>query len=225
MKRSSARTRLWLGCASLAAAALWCAWPWLRPRLAPASGRPWLVVLDGYHRLDAALQIQRGSQHHGWPILLITCPATGQPRPAQRAQAVAPLLVVLEQPPHGGDTAGQAVALANWLRARPPALRPARVLLLSDPHHFPRAAWTLQIAAGGFGTRVQPWPVDVTGASQVVFDRWAWPQLWPSVRDVLRLQLWRLTGSTGAFLNAPKREAKVRACFVAHTESTRNFGG
>jgi hypothetical protein len=70
-----------------------------------------------------------------------------------------------------------------------------------------------------------PWPVDVTGASQVVLDRWAWPKLWPSVRDVLRLQLWRLNRSTGAVLNAPKRESKARACFVAHTESASNLGG
>jgi uncharacterized SAM-binding protein YcdF (DUF218 family) len=207
----------WLACASLAAAALWCAWPWLRPRLAPASGRPWLVVLDGYHRLDAALQLQRRPQHHRWPILLITCPATGQPTPAQRAQAVAPVVVVMEQPPNGGDTAGQAAALAQWLQRQPAPLRPAHGLLLSDQSHFPRAAWTLQLAAGSFGTSVHSWPVDAPGAANVALDPWAWPQLWPAVRDVLRLQLWRLSGSTGAVLNAPKQESKARACFTAHS--------
>jgi uncharacterized SAM-binding protein YcdF (DUF218 family) len=214
----------WLVLAS-AAIFSWSFWPLLRPQLLPADGPPWLLVLDGYHRLDSALSLQAGAAHRGWPILLITCPRTGQPTLAQRARAMGPLVVLLEHPPHGGDTTGQAVALAQWLQNQRPQSRPARVLVLSDRAHFPRAAWTLQIAAGGLGTTVQPWPVDVTGASQEVLDRWAWPKLWPSVRDVLRLQLWRLNRSTGAVLNAPKREAKARACFVAHTESASNLGG
>lgn len=144
----------------------------------------------------------------------------GQPTLAQRAQAIGPLVVLLEHPPHGGDTTGQAVALAQWLQNQRPSLRPTQVLVLSDRAHFPRAAWTLQIAAGSLGISVHPWPVDAVGASQVVLDPWAWPQLWPTVRDVLRLQLWRITGSTGAVLNAPKREEKARACFTSHSEST-----
>jgi hypothetical protein len=65
----------------LFAAVLWLAWPWLRPRLWPAQGAAWLVVLDGYHRLDAAVARQ---DRTGEPILLITCPSTGQPTTAQR---------------------------------------------------------------------------------------------------------------------------------------------
>ena len=214
----------WLVVAS-AAVISWSFWPLLRPQLLPADGPSWLVVLDGYHRLDSALTLQASEARRGWSILLITCPRAGQPTLAQRAQAMGPLVVLLEHPPHGGDTTGQAVALAQWLQNQRPSSRPARVLVLSDRAHFPRAAWTLQIAAGSLGTSVQPWPIDVAGASQVVLDPWAWPQLWPSVRDVLRLQLWRLSGSTGAVLNEPKREAKARACFGAHSESTSVLGG
>ena len=210
---------------AFASVGLWLVWPVLRPRIIPAAGRPWLVVLDGYHRLDDALRLQRQMPFRGWSILLITCPATGQPTQAQRLQADPPLRVLSEAPPLGGDTAGQAAALAGWLQARPAAVRPSRLVLLSDQHHFPRAAWAMQIAAGSLGISVHPWPVDVRAPSQVVLDRWAWPQLWPSVRDVLRLQLWRLSGSTGAFLNAPKRAATARACFGAHAESTSEVGG
>lgn len=211
----------WLLLASVAVIS-WSGWPLLRPLLLPAAGPPWLVVLDGYHRLDSALALQAGASHRGWPILLITCLRTGQPTSAQRAQAIGPLVVLLEHPPQGGDTAGQAAALGHWLRDQPRQQRPRQLLLLSDGHHFPRARWAAQLAVGGLGTTVQPWPVDPIGASQVMLDRWAWPQLWPSVRDVLRLQLWRLTGSTGAVINAPKRAAKTRACFTAHSESTND---
>jgi len=104
----------------LSAALLWLAWPWLRPRFWPAQGAPWLVVLDGYHRLDAALARQ---ERTGELILLITCPSTGQPTTAQRLRqrlvrqrlVPPPLLVVVEQ---GFDTATQATALAQWLQKR-----------------------------------------------------------------------------------------------------------
>ncbi len=104
----------------LSAAVLWLAWPWLRPRLWPAQGDTWLVVLDGYHRLDAAIARQ---ERTGEPILLITCPSTGQPTTAQRLRqrlvrqrlVPPPLLVVVEQ---GFDTATQATALAQWLQKR-----------------------------------------------------------------------------------------------------------
>ena len=194
------------------AAVLWSLWPWLRPFSFPAAGRPWLVVLDGYHRLDHALTLQGQEPFRGWPILLITCPATGQPTALQAAQASPPLSVLLERPPLGGDTAGQAVALAKWLHQLPLQSRPGRVLLLSDQHHFPRAAWTAQLAAGGLGTVVEPWPVDA-GAPRRSLDRWAWPQVWPALRDVLRLQVWRISGSTLSELDSEKRQKKAQACF------------
>ncbi len=171
------------------------------------------MVLDGYHRLDQALSLQRAKSHRRWPILLITCPATGQPTRVQRSQAEPPLVVVLEHPPLGGDTAGQAVALAEWLKRLPAQSRPRRVLLLSDNHHFPRAAWSAQVAVGGGGTLVQPWVVDAE-ATRIPLRRWSWKRLWPALRDVLRLQVWRISGSTGSELDSEKRQKKGQACFA-----------
>jgi uncharacterized SAM-binding protein YcdF (DUF218 family) len=194
-------------------AVLWSLWPWIRPALFPAAGRPWLVVLDGYHRLDHALTLQGQEPFRGWPILLITCPATGQPTALQRAQASPPLTVLLERPPLGGDTAGQAVALAKWLHQLPLQSRPGRVLVLSDQHHFPRAAWVAQLSAGGLGTVVQPWAVDDEDP-RLSLDRWAWPQLGPALRDALRLQAWRISGSTLSELDSKKRQKKAQACWI-----------
>ena len=221
MRSSHRLTRLGL---ALTVAGFWCAWPWIRPLLAPAKGRPWFVVLDGYHLLDHALVLQQGKHHRGLPILLITCPATGQPTPAQRAQAVGGLVVVIEQPPNGGDTAGQVTDLAQWLERQPASSRPAQLLLLSDRSHFPRAAWAAQIAAGGLGTSVRPLPVAADHAQPLVVDPWAWEQLWPALRDAVRLQLWRLIGDTGAFLNGTRRQIKMRACFTAHSENSNGTG-
>ena len=197
----------------LSAALLWLAWPWLRPRLWPAQGAAWLVVLDGYHRLDAAIARKVLT---GEPILLITCPATGQPTTAQRLSqrevrrrlVPPPPLVVVEQ---GFDTATQATALAQWLqeRRRLGQSIPRQLHLVSDPHHFPRARWAAQIAAGGYGSEVLSLPVvppaSLSGSTTPSLD-------WPSWRDALRLQLWRATGSTGAVLNGHKLELKVQAC-------------
>ncbi len=191
----------------------WFGWPWIRPALLPVSGRPWLVVLDGYHRLDMALTLQRGMKYRRWPILLITCPATDQPNSSQKARASPPILVVQEHPPLGGDTAGQAVALAEWLKRLPAQSRPRRVLLLSDTHHFPRASWSAQVAVGGGGTLVQPWVVD-SEAPRILLRRWSWKRLWPALRDVLRLQVWRISGSTGSELDLEKRQKKSKACFA-----------
>lgn len=193
----------WLALASVAVIG-WTCWPLLRPRLLPAAGPPWLVVLDGYHRLDRALALQAGAAHRRWPILLITCPQTGQPTSAQRARANGPLLVLLEHPPLGGDTAGQAAALGRWLRDQSGQQRPRRLLLLSDSHHFPRARWAAQLAVGGLGTTVQPWPVNGQASS---------PELWPAFRDALRLQLWRLSGSTGARMVPAFQQYKRNQCF------------
>ena len=197
----------------LSVALLWLAWPWLRPRLWPAQGAAWLVVLDGYHRLDAAIARQDLT---GEAILLITCPATGQPTTAQRLRqrvvsqrlVPPPPLVVVEQ---GFDTATQATALAQWLqeRQRLGQAIPRQLHLVSDPHHFPRVRWAAQIAAGGYGSEVLSLPVvplaSLSGSTTPAPD-------WPSWRDALRLQLWRATGSTGAVLNGHKLELKVQAC-------------
>ena len=80
---------------------------------------------------------------------------------------------------------------------------------MSDPHHFPRSRWAAQIAAGGYGSEVLSLPVvppaSLSGSTTPSAD-------WPSWRDALRLQLWRATGGTGAWL-APELTARKRgAC-------------
>jgi len=179
----------------------WLVWPLLRPMLWPAAGARWLVVLDGYHRLDAALARQVRT---GEPILLITCPSTGQPTPAQR-QAASPPLQVLQA---GFDTATQAVALAGWLRGRGAQGMPLprQIVLVSDGHHFPRATLAAQIALGASGSLVIPL------SASAGMGPGSWSQ-WPLWRDALRLQLWRITGSTGARLHNPQLQQKLKACF------------
>jgi hypothetical protein len=208
---------------ALLVALLWLAWPFLRPRLWPAAGPTWLVVLDGYHRLDLALELQRRQR---LPILLISCPATGQPTAAQWRRATAPLLVL----PQGFDTATQMAALGRWWPQRQSSLRhdhpaalspalsaalsatPAQVWLVSDPSHLPRARLAAQIALGAAGTRVRPQPAPFPGTSDslaIVPDPLG---DWPLWRDALRLQLWRLSGSTGSFLQPAVMKRKIFVC-------------
>lgn len=184
-----------------ALALAWFVWPWLRPWVWPAGGPPWLVVLDGYHRLDVALGRQARTSE---AILLITCPSTGQPTTAQRQFSPKPLVVLHE----GFDTATQAVALASWSRRRAEAgtASPRQIVLVSDAHHVPRATLAAQIAVGGGGTHV------ISLSASPALGAGSWRE-WPVWRDAVRLQLWRLTGSTGAVLNAPKLQSKVKACF------------
>lgn len=201
-----------LAVVALSAALLWLAWPWLRPRFWPAEGAAWLVVLDGYHRLDAALERQESTAE---PILLITCPSTDQPTTAHWAKHrdttqrdSPPPLLTLEQ---GFDTATQAAALAHWLQARQRLgqAMPRRLHLVSDHHHFPRANWAAQIAAGGHGIEVLALPV----MTHSFLSRYAPPLLdWPSWRDALRLHLWRATGSTGTWLSPEAAARKRAAC-------------
>jgi hypothetical protein len=102
-------------------AALWLLWPLLRPALAPARGTTLLVVIDGYHRLDAALT-RTGSL----PLLLITCPRTGQPTAAQSQRAAGRSFWVVR---HGWNSAHQLTVFVRWLQRPSPALA-----------HRPRAA-------------------------------------------------------------------------------------
>ncbi len=212
---------------ALLLALLWLAWPFLRPRLWPAPGSPWLVVLDGYHRLDLALELQR--RRH-LPILLISCPATGQPTAAQWRRATAPLLVLRE----GFDTASQMAALGRWWPHRQPSLphglpatlpavlpttlpvdltvAPVEVWLVTDPSHLPRARLAAQIALGAAGTRVWPQPAPLPGTAPPMAASPAPLANWPLWRDALRLQLWRLSGSTGAFLQPAVLSRKISIC-------------
>ena len=190
----------------------WLLWPLLRPRLWPATGPTWLLVLDGYHRLDAALERQARTAE---PILLITCPSTGQPSAEQLAsqrKLAAPLLVLKE----GFDTATQAAALARWLQHRQQQGQPAprQLLLVSDGHHFPRASLAAQIAVGSGGSSVIPLPARPSSdPPSPVRSPWSWRSWQDNTwRDAVRLQLWRATGSTGAVLHVHQLERKIRAC-------------
>jgi hypothetical protein len=180
----------------VAAAMLWLLWPLLRPALAPARGTTLVVVFDGYHRLDAAL-----ARSGSLPLLLITCPLTGQPTAAQRQRARSRPFWVLN---HGADSAQQLSWLARWLQRPPASLPPiGRVLLASDSHHLPRLLPAARLALGGQGLAV----AGLTTASVQPP-----PGPWPILRDSLRLQLWRATGSTGAFLVPATLRAKQAAC-------------
>ena len=111
------------------------------------------------------------------------------------AGASAPAFSLLQ----GFDTATQITALAHWLRPQP-SPRSVRVWIATDPDHTARAVIHARIALGSQGIRVGP--VD-----------WATPssaERRKLLRDVLRLTLWRATGSTGAWL-APQVVARKRA--------------
>jgi hypothetical protein len=159
-----------------------------------------VVVLDGYHRLDAAL-VRTGSL----PLLLISCPRTGQPTAAQRHRARGRAFWVLRR---GWDSVHQLIALVQWLQQPPRGLPPiGRVLLVSDSHHLPRLLPAARLALGGHGIAAQG-----LTARRILPD----PGPWPILRDSLRLQLWRATGSTAAFLTPARVQAKQAACELPH---------
>ena len=99
----------------------------------------------------------------------------------------------------GFDTATQITALAHWLRHQP-SPRSARVWIATDPDHTARAVVLARIALGSQGIRVGPadWPTPSSAERRKL------------LRDALRLTLWRVTGSTGAWL-APEVVARKRA--------------
>jgi len=88
-------------------------------------------------------------------------------------------------------------ALAQWLQQQRPL--PKRVWIATDPDHTARAMLNVQIALGSRGIQVGPPPPPPSPAERRKL-----------LRDALRLQLWRATGSTGAWL-APERAASKRA--------------
>ena len=169
-------------------AGFWFAWPWLAPQLLslapPSVQADLLVVLDGTpSRLAAAERIAAALP--AAPRLLIRCPSWPVP-----AQALPELL-------HGFDTATQITALAQWLQQQHHL--PKRVWIATDPDHTARAVLNAQIALGPRGIQVGPPPPPASPAERRKL-----------LRDALRLQLWRATGSTGAWL-APELAARKRA--------------
>lgn len=183
-------------------ALLWLLWPLLRPVLAPARGATLVVVFDGYHRLDAALAGTPGA------LLLLSCPLTGQPNAAQRRRAGSRSFFVERS---GQDSARQLTALARWLDRPPAALPPlGRVVLVSDSHHLPRLLPAARLALGGRGLALATLAAD---ADWPLSQRLPPPGPLPIARDWLRLQLWRATGSTGAFLVPSIQRRKRLECF------------
>jgi hypothetical protein len=190
---------------ALGAAVLWLLWPLLRPALVPARGGTLVVVFDGYHRLDAAL-----THTPAEPLLLITCPRTGQPTTAQRQRLASRPFWRLQQ---GVHSAQQLTALSRWLQQPPAVLPPiGRVLLVSDRHHLPRLLPAARLALGGQGLRVSALLADADVPVQL---RPPQPGPVPIARDWLRLQLWRATGSTGAELAPAILRRKHAACFFS----------
>jgi hypothetical protein len=179
------------GAVALLASGLWLAWPWLVPLVSPVptttAGSDLVVVLDGGSGRFAAVDGIGQALSQPPRRLLIRCPR-GTPPPQPTAELL-----------QGFDTATQITALAHWLRHQPPP-RSARVWIATDPDHTARAVVLARIALGSQGIRV--------GLANL-------PTPSPSehrklLRDVLRLTLWRATGSTGAWL-APKVVARKRA--------------
>ena len=179
------------GALVLLASGLWLAWPWIVPLVSPVppstAGNDLVVVLDGGSgRFAVADRIG-----HALPQpphrLLIRCPRGTQP-----PQPTPELL-------QGFDTVTQITALAHWLRHQP-SPRSARVWIATDPDHTARAVVLARIALGSQGIRVGPadLPAPSSGERRKL------------LRDVLRLTLWRATGSTGAWL-APQVAARKRA--------------
>ena len=99
----------------------------------------------------------------------------------------------------GLNTTTQITALVHWLRHQP-SPRSARVWIATDPDQTARAVILARIALGSQGIRVASvdWPTPSSAERRKL------------LRDVLRLTLWRATGSTGAWL-APDALARKRA--------------
>lgn len=170
-------------------AGFWLVWPWLAPQLlslAPPSGRAdLLVVLDGTPSRLAAAERIAAALPAAPQLLLIRCPSWPLP-----AHAMPELL-------QGFDTASQITALAQWLQQQHHL--PKRVWIATDPDHTARAVLNAQIALGPRGIQVGPPPPPGSPAERRKL-----------LRDALRLQLWRATGSTGAWL-APELATRKRA--------------
>jgi hypothetical protein len=126
-----------------------------------------------------------------------------RPAPATAASAD-PLPQPLPELLQGYDTTAQITALADWLHAQlGPSSR--RVWIATDTDHTDhtaRAVLLARLALGGRGLAVAPMlppPPSSTERRKLL-------------RDVLRLTLWRATGSTGAWLVPEQVARKRNAC-------------
>ena len=155
-----------------------------------------IVVLDGGSaRLEQAKRFrQQVLDEHPLPSrslepahLLIRCPRASSP-----PQPMPELL-------RGYDTVTQITALANWLQHRQ-APAPQRIWIATDPDHTARATLLARIALAGRGIQIQPDPPPTPSPSEHR----------KLLTGALRLTLWRVTGSTGAWL-VPQIVARKRA--------------
>ena len=89
--------------------------------------------------------------------------------------------------------------MANWLQHRQ-ALLPQRIWIVTDPDHPARATLLVRTALAGRGIQIQPGPPPTPSPSE-------YRKL---LTGALRLTLWRITGSTGAWL-VPQIVARKRA--------------
>ena len=121
--------------------------------------------------------------------LLIRCPRT---LPSPR-----PMPELLE----GYDTVTQITALSGWLQRRQTP-QPQRVWIATDPGHSARATALAHLALGSSGITVLPADPPPPGPQER-------RKLW---RDLLRLSLWRATGSNGDFLVPQIVAGKRAAC-------------
>jgi hypothetical protein len=170
----------------------------LKPCIGSDSGRTadLIVVLDGgSSRLELAQRFrQQVLQEHPRPDrplgpaqLLIRCPRASSPPP--------PMPELLR----GYDTVTQITALANWLQHRQvPA--PQRIWIATDPDRTARATLLARIALAGRGIQIQPDPPPTPSPSEHR----------KLLTGALRLTLWRVTGSTGAWV-VPQIVARKRA--------------
>ena len=155
-----------------------------------------MVLEGGSARLEQAKRfrqqvLQEEHPRPGRPLepahLLIRCPRTSSP-----PQPMPELL-------RGYDTVTQITALANWLQQRQ-APAPQRLWIATDPDHTARATLLARIALAGRGIQIQPDPPPTPSPSEHR----------RLLTGALRLTLWRVSGSTGAWL-VPEIVARKRA--------------
>lgn len=170
----------------LGAGGLWWHWPLLAPSL-PLRGRSTAIVVlaEDPRRTEAALDLWQ--QQPDQPLWILGSASLQlASRQQLRRRGLDPSNPLLAALPAGDDTVGQLTALTSRL---PQAI--GRVTLITDQAHRDRALAIARHALGGEGIAVSsPPPLELPPAS---------PGEDPLrlQRDVLRVQLWRLSGWDG----------------------------
>lgn len=174
-----------LAAALIPAALLWLLWPWLAPR-GPGRREVIAVFVEDPWRSHTALQLWRARAgsllvFQGRP----SSQAVNDRHLANRALLPPDSARLLRLTP-GCDTVEQITALANWLERFP---QRGRVTLVTSEAHLPRSLAIARITLASRGWQLEG-RIAPTGDNRLEHP-------WRSVRDQLRSQLWRATGSTG----------------------------